>query len=85
MSGTDTLARLLRACETGYGCRSAISPKGLGSLTRQGLWHEAAEAILRLDTVHLPETAHTNRGVHFSLTDAPVGLWSLADSRLLAG
>jgi len=26
----DTLARLLRACATGYGCRSVISPEGLG-------------------------------------------------------
>jgi hypothetical protein len=48
----DILARLLRACATGYGCRSVISKKGLGNLTRQGLWHEAADAIIRLDTVH---------------------------------
>jgi hypothetical protein len=46
------LTRLLRACETGYGRRSAISPKGLGEIYANGLWREAAEAIVRLDTMH---------------------------------
>jgi hypothetical protein len=49
---SDILPRLLRACATGYGCRSAISPKGMANLTRHKLWHEAADAIIRLDTVH---------------------------------
>jgi hypothetical protein len=46
------LARLLRACETGYGCRPAISPEWLDYLRHHKLWREAAEAILRLDSVH---------------------------------
>jgi hypothetical protein len=46
MTPTDILARLLRACETGYGCWPAISPEWLDYLTHHKLWREAAEAIL---------------------------------------
>src|SRR4051794_11690062 len=43
MSGqmTNILVRLLRACATGYGCRSVISRR---NLTRHNLRHEAAAA-----------------------------------------
>jgi hypothetical protein len=49
---SDTLARLLRACKTGYGRRSAISPKGLDRVTREKLWHQAVPAIIGLDTMY---------------------------------
>jgi hypothetical protein len=74
---TDILARLLRACATGYGCRSVISRKGLGNLTRQALWYEAAKAIIQLDEIH-PRAqdrfleawlAGTWMGVHVSSLD----------------
>jgi hypothetical protein len=48
--------RLLEACTTGKPCATrrgaAISPAGLGQLTRYKLWHEAAERIVRIDAVH---------------------------------
>jgi hypothetical protein len=50
------LDHLLEACATGKPCATrriaAISPAGLGQLTRDGLWHEAAQRIARLDAVH---------------------------------
>lgn len=49
---TDIIPRLLRACETGYGCRSVISWKGLAELRRRGLWETAAQKILELPDVH---------------------------------
>jgi hypothetical protein len=52
MASSDTLTRLLRACATGYGSRSVISRKGLINLTREGLWYEAATAIIQLEEVH---------------------------------
>jgi hypothetical protein len=53
--------RLIEAFATGQECRvryeprrfyPAISPAGLGLLTRHKLWREAVERILQLDTVH---------------------------------
>lgn len=46
------LDRLLRACATGYGCRSLIGRKGLIELGRLGLWQTAAQRIIELDRIH---------------------------------
>ena len=50
------LDRLMRACTTGKPCATrrvaAISPGGLGLLTRHKLWQEAAERIAGLDAIH---------------------------------
>jgi hypothetical protein len=50
------LDRLIDACMTGKPCATrrvaAISPGGLGHLTRYKLWPEAAQRITGLDAVH---------------------------------
>ena len=52
MAENPEISRLIRACATGYGCKSAISANGLAQLTRRGLWKLAAQSILELEEVH---------------------------------